>query len=219
MSDIRAHARDLAGDGTSTAWFETLYAQAETGDVTVPWADLEVNPLLADWAARRRMSGPGRAVVVGCGYGDDAQFVASLGFDVTAFDISPTAVEHAKRRFPATPVSYLTADLLRLPPEWNEAFDLVVEIYTVQVLQGADRTGAIERTASLVAPGGTLLVLARARDDHEETGRMPWPLTRAEIAHFAVDAPNRGILREVDVDLVQDGEEPPVRRWIAEFRR
>jgi hypothetical protein len=33
MSDIRAHARDLAGDGISTAWFETLYAQA-----TVPWA-------------------------------------------------------------------------------------------------------------------------------------------------------------------------------------
>jgi 2-polyprenyl-3-methyl-5-hydroxy-6-metoxy-1,4-benzoquinol methylase len=219
MSDIRAHARDLAGDGISTTWFETLYAQAETGEATVPWADLAVNPLLVEWAVRNRVSGPGRAVIVGCGYGDDAQFVASLGFDVTAFDVSPTAVERAKRRFPATPVSYVAADLLQLPPEWHEAFDLVVEIYTVQVLQGAARTSAIERTASLVAPGGTLLVLARARDNHEDPGRMPWPLTRAEIAHFAVGTPNTSVLREVSVDLVHDGEEPPVRRWVADFRR
>jgi hypothetical protein len=215
MSDVRAYARDLAGDGISTAWFEALYAHAEAGAATVPWADLEPNPLLTEWAARRGIAGPGRAAIVGCGYGDDAQFVAGLGFDVTAFDISPTAVEHAKRRFPATPVSYVTADLLDVPAEWNGAFDLVVEIYTVQVLQGAPRAAAIERTASLVAPGGTLLVLARARDNAEDPGRMPWPLTRDEIARFAVGTP----LREVAVDLVLDGEDPPVQRWVADFRR
>ncbi|GAA2385362.1 hypothetical protein [Dactylosporangium salmoneum] len=42
---------------------------------------------------------------------------------------------------------------------------------------------------------------------------MPWPLTRAEIAAFAT-----GGLREVAVDEVDDGEVPPVRRWVAEFR-
>ncbi|MET7398055.1 class I SAM-dependent methyltransferase [Dactylosporangium sp. NPDC005572] len=218
-TDHRAQARALAGDGESTAWFETLYARAETGGATVPWADLTANPLLTAWAARRSVTGPGRAAVVGCGYGDDAEFLATLGFDVTAFDIAPTAVERASRRFPGSAVSYVAADLLDPPRAWSGAFDLVVEIYTVQVLQGPARTAAIEQATALVAPGGTLLVLARARDDDDHPGRMPWPLTRAEIGLFATGTSNRGGLREVAVERIDDGEEPPVPRWVAEFQR
>jgi len=95
----------------------------------------------------------------------------------------------------------------------------VVEIYTVQVLRGPARATAIERTAGLVAPGGTLLVLARARDEDGDPGRLPWPLTRAEIGRFAAGTPPRGGLREVAVRRVPDGEEPPVPRWVAQFRR
>ncbi|GAA3453293.1 class I SAM-dependent methyltransferase [Dactylosporangium matsuzakiense] len=212
--DLRAQARQLAGDGRSTTWFETLYAQAEAGTATVPWADLEPNPLLTAWTGRAGVRGPGRAAVVGCGYGDDAEHLAGLGFDVTAFDIAPTAVNAARRRFRNSAVTYATADLLDLPPAWRGAFDLVVEVYTVQVLQGTLRTEATAAVASLVAPGGTLLVLARARHDDEDPGRMPWPLTRAEIAGFAA-----GPLTEVRVDLVPDGEEPPVLRWVGTFTR
>jgi SAM-dependent methyltransferase len=214
VTDVRARARELAGDGESTAWFEALYAEAESGEATVPWADAVANPLLVEWASRRRLTGRGKAAVVGCGYGDDAEFLASLGFAVTAFDISPTAVEHAQRRFPETTVTYTVADVLDLPAAWVQGFDLVVEIYTVQVLQGSHRSTAIRNTAALVAPGGTLLVLARARDESDDPGRMPWPLTRAEIAEFA-DGP----LTEVAVEAVVDDETPPVRRWRAEFRR
>src|SRR4051794_30554994 len=107
--DKRAQARRLAGDGTSTAWFEELYAQAEDGSAVIPWADLTPNPLLTGWARREHPTGPGRAAVVGCGYGDDAEYVAGLGFDVTAFDISPTAVERARRRFPDSKVTYAAA--------------------------------------------------------------------------------------------------------------
>jgi SAM-dependent methyltransferase len=213
VTDRRAEARLLAGDGQSTEWFEELYARAEDGAAVVPWADLEPNPLLTGWVERREVAGPGRAVVVGCGYGDDAEYVAGLGFAVTAFDISPTAVERARRRFPDSAVTYVAADLLDPPAEWLGAFDLVVEVYTVQVLQGPARTTAIARVADLVAPGGTLLVLARAREDGEP-GRMPWPLDRAEIARFGADT-----LSEVAVELVLDDEEPPVRRWVAQFRR
>jgi threonine dehydrogenase-like Zn-dependent dehydrogenase len=215
MTEIRARARELAGDGLSTGWFEALYAEAESGEAAVPWADRIANPMLVGWAASRGITGPGRAAVIGSGYGDDAEFVASLGFTVTAFDLSATAVEHAKRRFPATSVDYVVADILDPPSAWSYAFDLVVEIYTVQVLQGPLRRTAIRNTAALVSDGGTLLVLARARGDDEDPGRMPWPLTRAEIAGFAEEGP----LHEVATDLVDDGETPSVRRWVAEFRR
>jgi methylase of polypeptide subunit release factors len=40
---------------------------------------------------------PCRAVELGCGSGNDAIFLASRGFDVTAIDIAPTALSLAKK--------------------------------------------------------------------------------------------------------------------------
>jgi SAM-dependent methyltransferase len=152
--------------------------------------------------------------VIGCGLGDDAEYLAQLGYRTVAFDVAPTAVAAASRRFPDSPVDYRVADLLDLPPDWRNAFDLVLEVYTVQVLQGEARQTAIVNSAALVAPGGTLLVLARARDSGDDPGAMPWPLTRAEIDAFAASG-----LEPVRIDSVYDNEEPPVRRWVAEFHR
>ncbi|MCC5670705.1 class I SAM-dependent methyltransferase [Nostoc sp. CHAB 5784] len=39
-----------------------------------------------------------KALVIGCGLGDDAEAIASLGFEVTAFDISPTAIAWCQER-------------------------------------------------------------------------------------------------------------------------
>ena len=58
---------------------------------------------------------------MGCGLGYDAEFVASLGFTTTAFDISATAIEMARRRHVRTDVDYQEADLLALPNSWLKA--------------------------------------------------------------------------------------------------
>ena len=139
LDGSRAFARRLAADsiasGDDTGWFETLYAAAEHGTATVPWADLAPNQGLA--SALAGVCGGGRAIVIGCGLGDDAGHVASLGFATVAFDVSPTAVDAAQRRFPRSTVEYVTADLLSPPHSWAGAFDLVVEVFTLQVLTGA----------------------------------------------------------------------------------
>jgi SAM-dependent methyltransferase len=211
----RAFARQLAADfiadGDDVGWFEALYAAAERGAATVPWADLAPNPGLV--SALAGVTGGGRAVVVGCGLGDDAEHVASLGFATVAFDVSPTAVAGARRRFPRSAVEYVTADLLLPPDSWTGAFDLVVEVYTLQVLTCAARRTAIARTAQLVAPGGRLLVIARARDEHDDPGKMPWPLTRAEIGSFRV----HGLSEHSITDFYDDESHGPVRRWRAWF--
>jgi ubiquinone/menaquinone biosynthesis C-methylase UbiE len=72
--------------------------------------------------------------VVGCGLGDDAEYVAGRGFDTVAFDISASAIRAARRRYPDSAVHYVTADLLDPPGEWERAFDLVVESLTLQAL-------------------------------------------------------------------------------------
>ena len=66
---------------------------------------------------------------------------------------------------------------------------------------------------SLVAPGGTLFVMALAGDDREVVDRPPWPLTRAEIEDFGTGLVTRSIER------VTGEADPSISRWAAEFVR
>src|SRR5689334_19150591 len=105
----RAAARELASAhlqrGDPLGWFDVLYRGAGGQASAVPWADLRPNPNLSDWLSLAALS-PGRALVVGCGLGDDAELLASLGWAVVAFDISAEAVRWARERFPDFAVSY-----------------------------------------------------------------------------------------------------------------
>ena len=51
---------------------------------------------------------------------------------MTAFDLSPTAIEWCRKRFPQSSVKWVVANLLESPAEWRQRFDLVVEINTLQ---------------------------------------------------------------------------------------
>jgi SAM-dependent methyltransferase len=208
-------AQSLAVDDP-TGWFERLYVAATEDPSVVPWDRGGPQARLVEWAAATGVTGGGRrALVVGCGLGADAEYVAGLGFDTTAFDVSETAVRIARERFPGSPVRYLVADLLDPPVAWRAAFDLVVESYTVQSLPESAHPGAIEQVTRLVAPGGTLLVIAAGRDAREPVREgPPWPLTEAEIAAFAVAG-----LQPVRIEDIRDDRSSMGRRWRAEFRR
>jgi SAM-dependent methyltransferase len=216
--EAEAQTRSLAAqartEGDPTGWFERLYAAADAGTAQVPWDRGAPHPLLVEWAAIRPADGTGvRALVVGSGLGYDAEYLAGRGYAVTAFDISDSAVRAARARFPGSSVRYLVADLLQLPADWPDAFDLVLESMTVQALPDPLRTAAIARIGQLVGPGGTLLVIAIAADQpaRPEDG-PPWPLIRAEVEAFAA-----GGLRPTRIDEVSEGGVP--RRWRAEFTR
>jgi SAM-dependent methyltransferase len=183
--------------------------------MAVPWDRGVPSRCLTGWAADRALRGAGqRAVVVGCGLGDDAEFIAGLGFQTVAFDISPTAIAAARRRFPGSAVRYQAADLLSPPAAWRQAFDLVVESLILQALPDPPRRDAIARLGDLVAPGGTLIAIARAREPDQAVAGPPWALTRAEIDAFAGSG-----LEPVRIEDMHDPQMPWPRRWRAEFRR
>jgi hypothetical protein len=202
----------LPSDEEATGWFDRLYVAAERGEAEVPWDRGEPNPLLVAWAQKRRPAGA-RALVIGSGLGGDAEYVAGLGFATTAFDISETAIATTRRRYPDSGVTYRVADLLDLPSEWREAFDLVVESITVQSLPPRLHRDAIGEVVGTVAPGGTLIVISAARAENEPVDGPPWPLTPSEIALFA-DA-----LRTVRFEELRDAEDPFYRHWRVELRR
>jgi SAM-dependent methyltransferase len=70
---------------------------------------------------------PCRTVEIGCGTGSDAIYLASRGFDVTAIDIAPTALNIAERKAEqaGARVNWLLADVLH-PPQL-EAFDFAYD--------------------------------------------------------------------------------------------
>jgi SAM-dependent methyltransferase len=165
--------------------FEAIYTGAEAGAAKPPWDYGAPRPQLVEWAEAQNLAGGGReALVVGCGYGADAEFLALLGFRTTAFDFAPTAIAGARRKHPDTEVNYLVADVLDLPHDWQGRFDLVVESLTVQSMPPKQHTVAARNIAGLVAPRGTLLVLATTREEASEATGPPWPLTRSEVALF-----------------------------------
>jgi hypothetical protein len=106
---------------------------------------------------------------------------------VTAFDVSPTAIHWCRERFPGSAVHYEVADLFGLPDLWRVAFDVVVEIRTLQSLPPSQRAAAAAAIAATVRRGGWLFVRCLARDEDEACSSRPWPVSRRELQAF-VDA-------------------------------
>jgi SAM-dependent methyltransferase len=214
--EARLASASLAA-GDPTGWFDRLYVAGARGQVPVPWSRRHPHPLLVRWASARDLSGAGqRAIVVGCALGADAEYVAALGFDTTGFDISGTAIRLARQRFPGSAVRYVAADLLDYPRAWLRAWDLVIEIITVQALPDPPRRQAIANISRMVGPGGTLLAIAAVHDDaRSPTASLPpWPLRRAEIEAFGADG-----LSPVRIEITATPGRSDERRWLAEFRR
>lgn len=209
-------AADYAGRGDSLGWFDALYAEAAGDNEKIPWADLEPNRFFVEWAEGSGLKGDGRkALVVGCGLGDDARYLYDLGFDVAAFDISPKAIEWAKRLHSGTRTQFEVMDLFQPFRGWLGAFDLVVEVYTIQPLPMEMRNAAVDAIAGFVAPGGELVVVTRGREDDDESESLPWPLSRRDLSRFGVNG-----LTETEFREIQDeSEETPVRRFVVSYRR
>jgi len=187
------YATDLASQAVSAQrpleWFDSFYREASGNAAFIPWADMEPNPNLVDWTGAGSLKlDCGKAIlVVGCGLGDDAAYLAKSGSTVTAFDVSQKAIEWACNRFErrTRDLHFVQADLLNLPPAFHGAYNLVVEIYTIQVLREELRCAALQALAGcLDRDGGVLLIICRGRDDEEPFGELPWGVSKRELAHL-----------------------------------
>ncbi|MGA3303382.1 MAG: class I SAM-dependent methyltransferase [Methylovirgula sp.] len=196
-------------------WFEAVYQRAEEDPACVPWANLSAHPLTTSFVNGQIRGIEGlRVLDVGCGLGDNAELFSKAGANITAFDFVPEAISWAKRRFPQSKVDYQTADLFALPREWQRQFDLVHECYTLQALSFPLIPRALGVFKSLLAEGGKVLLIARARAEDEEVTGPPWPLPPSVF-----EAAQREGLAPVVIEDISATAQVGRRHWRAVLGR
>jgi len=210
----RRLAEVYAQKGNPNGWFEEFYANAKGNIQKIYWADLKPNPLLTAWMEEHKPTSGMRAVTIGCGLGDDAEAMSHYGYQVTAFDISPSAIEMCRKRYPDSGVEYIVADLFALPAEWQHGFNLVYECNTIQILRDPHRTQAILAISDLVAPEGEVIVSCRSRNTGEKLDEFPVALDQNEIDNFKTAE-----LTEIHFLAYNDDQDPPVPHFFAIYKR
>tara|TARA_B100000029_G_scaffold213860_2_gene211823 strand:- start:8702 stop:9379 length:678 start_codon:yes stop_codon:yes gene_type:complete len=156
------------------SWFEDLYSESDENRGLIPWDWQEPHPFLIDWVEQNDEMG--NALVVGCGLGEDASFLNKRGWDVTAFDISESAVSWARKLHPQRNLNWVVEDLLDPPTSWRGKFDLVLEVHILQAIPEQIRKEAAPILSSFLSEGGALVCIGRLGSEEDQEG-PPWPLT------------------------------------------
>jgi SAM-dependent methyltransferase len=155
-----------------------------------PWELDPTPPRLVQAAAGMRA---GRALELGCGTGRQAVELAQRGWEVTAVDYVPRAIEQARSRARAAgvEVGFLAGDVTRLEDlTLGEPFDLVYDNKCLHGLAAASRPRYAAGVATACRPGGAYLLFALAPSRWRAlfglTGVDPSEVERLFAEHFEV---------------------------------
>ena len=121
----------------------------------------------------------GAVLDAGCGTGENALHVASLGLPVLGVDVAETAlaIARAKAADRGLEIEFAWADALRLE-RLERRFDTVLDCGLFHAFDGSERPGYVASLASVTKPGGTLYVLCFS-DDGPGTG--PHPVSQEQL--------------------------------------
>jgi len=121
----------------------------------------------------------GAVLDAGCGTGENALYIASLGLPVLGVDVAETAlgIARTKARERGIDVEFAVADALQLQ-HLGRAFQSVLDCGLFHTFDLGERAQYIASLASVLQPGGTLYVLCFS-DEGADIG--PHPISKQEL--------------------------------------
>jgi SAM-dependent methyltransferase len=124
-----------------------------------------------------RSSGPGRVLIPGCGSGYEIQSFHAAGYDVSAIDFSPAAVEQAKRALGFLAERVILADFFTYD-FGQRRFDLIYERTFLCSMTPSRWPAYVNRMADLLLLGGRLIGVFLY--GQRVSSGPPFPLTEPE---------------------------------------
>lgn len=101
----------------------------------------------------------GTLLDAGCGTGENAEFAASEGFQVTAIDFSSEAIQICKSRHKESHVDYQNRDIFDINHSWEEHFDTILDSAVYHAIPSADRLNYLTILESYLRPDGRLTLI------------------------------------------------------------
>ncbi len=159
----------------------------------------------------------GAVLDAGCGTGENALHVASLGLSVLGVDVAETALAMARAKADdrGIELEFAAADAFDLE-RLGRRFDAVLDCGLFHTFDGDERPRYVASLGSVTGPGGTLYVLCFS-DDGPETG--PHPVSQEDLTR-AFDPGHGWHVAAIEADRVQtrfhhDG----APAWLATIKR
>lgn len=180
-----------------------------------PWDIGQPQPAIVRLASEGRFAGG--VLDAGCGTGENALYVASLGLPVLGVDVAETALAIAREKAHerGLEVEFATADAFQLE-RLGRMFETVLDCGLFHAFDRDERTRYVASLASVTEHGGALYVLCFS-DEGPDTG--PHPVSQEEL-RAAFNPGNGWAVAAIEPDWIQtrfhDGGAPA---WLATIKR
>lgn len=168
---------DHKGEDTAESW-ERIYQEGKPG-----WDVGQVTPAIkglydeykADWFK------PGHMIVPGCGFGHEVEFFLKEGFQVTAIDFAPSAINALKARLAQNSnLTILEADMFTLKSDDLPMADFILEHTCFCAIPIINRNKYVSFIDQFLKPKGIFLGLFYKFNAEEGSG-PPHPISDSEI--------------------------------------
>lgn len=154
---------------------------SKNASTVIPWEIKTVDPSIKKLIESMNIT-PGNLLEIGCGTGYDSVYFASLGFNVTAIDISHDVIAAAKKTHADTGVTFVQADFFQGTP--STMFDVVYDRgfmhnYTGRLFE------IFEKLNTITSKQAKLIVMTGSIWQPELETCMPPPVSLGEIEQGA----------------------------------
>jgi SAM-dependent methyltransferase len=184
-------------------------------DGPAPWDVGGPQPAVARRAAQGAFAGT--VLDAGCGTGENALLVASMGLSVLGVDVAETALARARQKAVdrGLEVVFAVADALHLD-RLAHTFDTVLDCGLFHSFDADERPRYVASLASVTEPGGTLFVLCFS-DEGPDVG--PHPVSRDELSS-AFEPGHGWNVAAIEPDRIQTRfHDDGVSGWFATIER
>jgi SAM-dependent methyltransferase len=174
----------------------------------VPWNLTDPPRLLVDLVESGRIA-PCRAVDLGCGAGNYAVWLAGKGFEMTGVDLSPNALEHARRLAEKKGVNcrFHRADMTGDVIGMDNAFDFAYDWEVLHHVFPEDRESYVRNVHRMLRTGATYLSVCFSVKDQGFGGESKFRETPLGTTLYFSSEGELRLLFEPQFDIAELGIE------------